>query len=131
MKEIRRLRPGTAPEYYKEFQREVHATAFQLLQPCKDCGREHLANIIGRFVVEQHNALTLIAAGINERPKSGDEQKEFSTNAAVAGVLISAIIKMVEDPNTQWDDATLFYYQLKNHFENIDAASETALVREL
>lgn len=131
MREFRRLRPGTAPEAYREFQNEIHAAAFNLLQPCKDCGREHLANIIGKFVADQHNELTLIAAGVKGRPERGDEQKDFSTKIAVAGLLISALIKMVQDPNTQWDDTTMFYYQLKNHFENIDAAAETALVREL
>lgn len=128
MKEIRRLRPGTDNALYADYQKTVRQTALELLEPCKGHGRAHLASMIGRFVFEQHNEMTEICGGIKKGPMTADERVEFSIKTAAAGLLVGAIIKMVEDPNTQWDSDTLFYYQLRNHFESLQAHASAAMV---
>ena len=128
MKEIRRLRPGTDNPLYVEYQKNVHKTVLELLEPCREGGRKHLAGLIGHFVFECHNEMTEICGGIKKAPTTEDEQIDFSLKVAAAGLLVGAIVKMVEDPNTQWDDDTLFYYQLRNHLENLQAQSTAAMV---
>jgi len=129
MKEFRRLRPGNDHKQWQVYQKAVHARALEILEPCKDHGREHLAGLIGRFTYEQHNDMTLICAGMKEQPKTRDEQWKFSVEIAAAGLLFGALIKLFEDQNTQWDDDTMIYYQLVNHFENLTTKTAGLAVR--
>ena len=119
MKEIKRLRPGTDPTAYKHYTRTALNAAIELLEPCKTHGRAHLVNIIGNSLSEAHNEMTLICAGAKKRPQDEDERVTLSIKAAVAGLLTTAALRCMSDPNTQWDDHTLFYYQLRNHVEQI------------
>jgi len=131
MREIRRLRPGTDNKQFLEFEKSVRKSAFALLEPHKKCGRSHLAPVIGSFFFEHHNEMTKVCAGIKKMPAMGTEQVSFSIDSAVAVLLVGAMVKMVENPNTQWDDTTMFYYQLQNHLENLQTNVEAALVIEL
>lgn len=131
MREVRRLRPGTDAAFFAEYKKIILETAIDLLKPCKDCGRGHLAALIGNFVCETHNEMTKVCAGINQRPKTSDEQTEISTKIAATGLLMAAAIKLIEDPNTQWDDSTMFYCQLRNHLENMHASAEAAMIIRL
>ncbi len=104
---------------YKQYLEQVREVAMRHLAPCKNCGASHLASIVGRTFTVTHNEMTLICAGVNEPPTSREKRAKLSTDAAVTALLVNALIKCAADPNTQWDDATLFYAQLVNHFENL------------
>ena len=131
MKEFMRLRPGTNEAMFRKYKKLIQDTAIELLEPCKGHGRSDLASLIGRFHFEQHNEMTLICAGVKERPATKDEQMNLSIKIAVAGLLIGAVVKLMEDPNTQWNYDTLIYYQLINHFENLESENNEALMVRL
>lgn len=131
MKEVRRLRPGTDNKLFLAYKELVLEAALEIIEPCKGHGRSHIAAMIGQYTAEQHNRMTEVCAGIKETPQTPDDQHDFSIRTAVAGLLLGAIVKVVEDPNTQWDHGTLFYYQLRNHLENLESCTGAALVIRL
>lgn len=128
MKEFLRLRPGTDNKAFLECKKLAFEVALEVIAPCKYNGRTHIATMIGQYTFKQHNRMTEICAGIRKTPETQEEIRRFSIEVASAGLLFGALVKLVEDPNTQWDDATVFYYQLRNHLENLQACSDAALV---
>lgn len=128
MRKYQILSPNMASKEHKQFGTMIHKGCLAVLDPCKGHGRAHLARLIGSFCTNEHNIMTKICAGAQDRPESIDKMMALSLGIAIYGTLNFALVKLVEDPNTQWDDPDIFYDQLVNHIKNTVSDSSDVLV---